>query len=77
MEGLMRGIGKGELPKLLVKAAADAGERCLPILGEMAAPGQAKGTVDGLHHISLNTPPRVMEACDFVVSKERIIITLA
>jgi hypothetical protein len=36
IEGLMRGLGKDEYPKLLVKAAEDAEEKCLPILEEMA-----------------------------------------
>ena len=70
IEGLMRGLGKDEFPELLVKAAEEAEERCLPILEEKAAQGQTEGSVDGLNQTSLNTPPELMEDWDFMVSQE-------
>ncbi len=35
IEGLMRGLGRDKFPELLVKAAGEAEERCLPILEEI------------------------------------------
>lgn len=37
VEGLMRGLGEKEVTSLLVKAVENVGEKCLPILEEMAA----------------------------------------
>jgi hypothetical protein len=59
--GLGRRLGKDELPKLLIKAAEDAEEKCLPILAEMVA----KLTGDGLLQISMNTPPGVNKTGTF------------
>ena len=69
IEGLMRRLGKDEVPKLLVKATEDAEERCLPILEEIAARGQTERNLDGLQ-MPFNAPPEVMEDWDFMVSKE-------
>jgi hypothetical protein len=60
IEGLMRGLGKDEYPKLLVKAAEDAEEKCLPILEEIATRGQGEGNLDRLL-MSFNAQPEVME----------------
>lgn len=66
--GLMRGVAKEEVPGLLVRAAEDAGETCLPMLEEMAAQGRAEGGGDGLQ-TTLGTPaPEGMEDWDFMVS---------
>jgi hypothetical protein len=67
IDGIMRGVGKDEAPRLLAKAAEDAEEICLPILEEMAA----KGTGESLHQASLNTPLEVMGDWDFMASKSR------
>ncbi|KAE8452705.1 hypothetical protein EG329_013964 [Mollisiaceae sp. DMI_Dod_QoI] len=69
IEGLMRGIGKDANPELLVKAAEEAEERCMPILENMAAQGRGEGTVDELHQMSLNTSPDVMQDWDFMMSE--------
>ncbi|EAW23427.1 uncharacterized protein NFIA_021350 [Aspergillus fischeri NRRL 181] len=37
VKGLMRGLGENEATSLLVKAIKNVGEKCLPILEEMAA----------------------------------------
>ena len=63
VQGLMRGIGKDEMPEFLVKAEEAAVAKCLPMLEEMAA------KVDDLHQLSLNTLPDVPEDWDFMVSK--------
>jgi hypothetical protein len=70
IEGLMRGLGKDEIPKLLVKAAEDAAERCLVIFEEMAGQDQAEGSVDGLNQMPSYTPPELIEDWDFMVSTE-------
>ena len=66
----MRGLGKDEIPKLLVKAAEDAAERCLVIFEEMAGQDQAEGSVDGLNQMPSYTPPELIEDWDFMVSTE-------
>jgi hypothetical protein len=70
IEGLMRGIGKDEFPELLVKAAEEAEERCLPILEEKATQSQTEGTVDDLNQMSLNILSEPIEDWDFMVSQE-------
>jgi hypothetical protein len=70
IEGLIGGLEKDELGKLLVKAAEDAVERCLPMLEKMAPQGRVDGSVAGLRQTSFNTPPEVMEDWDFMVSRE-------
>jgi len=66
----MRGLGKDEFPEMLVKAAEEAEERCLPILEEKAAQGQTEGAGDVLGPTSVNMPLELMEDWDFMVSKE-------
>ncbi|KAF4159884.1 hypothetical protein CNMCM8927_001251 [Aspergillus lentulus] len=50
VEGLMRGLGENEATSLLVKAVENVGEKCLPILEEMAASiqEQSGGPVDDM-----------------------------
>jgi hypothetical protein len=50
VEGLMRGLGENEATSLLVKAVENVGERCLPILENMAASMQEQsgGPVDDM-----------------------------
>lgn len=67
IEGLMRGLGKSDVAALMVKAAENVGEKCLPILRETLAPlGQGKGAgeagaVDGLQQESLAAPGEAMK----------------
>jgi hypothetical protein len=37
VEGLMRGVGKGEMATLLVRAVEDVGEMCVPLLEQLVA----------------------------------------
>lgn len=70
IEGLTRGLRMDELSDLLVKAAEEVEEICLPILEEMLGQGQTEGTVDGLEQISSKAPPELIEDWDLMVSKE-------
>ena len=74
IKGLMRGVGKDELPSLLVKAIEDAEGTCLQILEGMTDRGPTGGTADALHEMSLNTSPEVNEDWFFMVSKQLFII---
>ncbi|KAF2477302.1 uncharacterized protein BDR25DRAFT_251952 [Lindgomyces ingoldianus] len=65
IEGLVQGLEKDEFPKMLVKAAEEAEDMCLPILEDMVAQCQNKGTLDGLNQMSLSVPP---EDWDFMMS---------
>ncbi|RDW75429.1 hypothetical protein BP6252_06571 [Coleophoma cylindrospora] len=69
IEGLMRGLGKDEIAEMLVKAAENVGERCLPILEEMAAAqSQREGAVGGVQDVSLAMPVEAMDEWDFMTS---------
>jgi hypothetical protein len=70
IEGLMRGLGKDEMPKFLVKAAEDAAERCLMVFEEIVGQSQAEESVDGLNQRSSYTPPELIEDWGFMVSTE-------
>lgn len=71
IEGLMRDLGKDEVAELLVKVAENVGERCLPILEEMAAAqGLEGGAVDGLQQVSVATPVEAIEDWGFMVSTD-------
>jgi hypothetical protein len=70
IEGLIRGLGKDEMPKLLVKAAEDAAERCLILFEETLGQDQAEGSVDGLNQMSSYPPLELIEDWDFMVSTE-------
>ena len=70
IEGLRRGFGEDELSEVLLKAAEDALENCLPILEEMSAWGQGGGAESSTHEISLSTQPEVMEDWNFMVSSQ-------
>jgi hypothetical protein len=65
IKGLIKGLGKDELSELLLKAAQEAEEVCLPILKDHAAQGQDDGNVDGIDQMSLNGQ---IEDWDFMVS---------
>ena len=65
IEGLMRGVTEENIPGLVIKAAEDAVEVCLPILEDIAA----KGTKSGLYDTSPATPQEAMEDWDFTVRK--------
>ncbi|PGH07252.1 hypothetical protein AJ80_08038 [Polytolypa hystricis UAMH7299] len=68
IEGLMRGLARDELAQLMVKAAEDAGETCLPLFEEMAGQGQAsqESTADRLYQTSSNPLPETIEDWDFM-----------
>ncbi|KPM41010.1 hypothetical protein AK830_g5519 [Neonectria ditissima] len=68
IEGLLQGINKDEFPELLVKAAEDAEERCIKILEEKVAQSQANSATDGLIDMTLNTPPDMADAWDFMMT---------
>jgi hypothetical protein len=67
IEGLMRGLGKNDVAELMVKAAENVEEKCLPILREISAalgPGEGPGegaAVDGLQQASFTAPGEAME----------------
>jgi hypothetical protein len=68
IKGLIKGLGKDELSELLLKAAQEAEEICLPILKDHAAQGQDGGTAGGIDQMSLNGQ---IEDWDFMVSSVR------
>lgn len=67
IEGLMRGMEMNDVAGLMVKAAENLEEKCLPILQEISAVlGQeqragAGGAADGLQQASLDAPGEAME----------------
>lgn len=65
IQGLRRGDGKEEIPRLVINSAEDAIESCLPILEGMTT--WVVG--DGLCETASNTPLGIMEDWDFMVSK--------
>ncbi|KAK7414546.1 hypothetical protein QQX98_006573 [Neonectria punicea] len=69
IEGLLQGLSKDLFPELLVKAAEDAEERCIAILEDRIAQSQANSATDGLIEMSLNTPPEMEDAWDFMVAQ--------
>lgn len=69
IHGLMEHLEGDELSALLVKAAEDAGEKCLPILERLATQGQ--GGISGLHSMPSNTTPDMVGDWDFMVSKNK------
>lgn len=71
IEGLRRGLGKGEMPELLIKAAEGAQQRCLPILEDMVAQTRVQGTDGEVQGMSLDTPAGISEDWDFMVRKSR------
>ena len=69
IEGLMRGLSKDEFPRLFVKAAEEAEERCLSILEGKVAEGQNEGSGDLLDRMTLGLPSDLMEDWDFMVCR--------
>ncbi|PGH04424.1 hypothetical protein AJ79_07080 [Helicocarpus griseus UAMH5409] len=53
IDGLIRGLGRDESSRLLIKTAEEAEERCLPILEQKAAQGQNR---EVLNQTSSSTP---------------------
>ncbi|KAF8849586.1 hypothetical protein BDZ45DRAFT_708746 [Acephala macrosclerotiorum] len=68
IDGLMQGLAEDDLTKLLIKAAEDAEDTCLPILEEMAARHQVEGEVGELHQMTSNTLPGNAGDWDFLMS---------
>ncbi|KAH6989638.1 hypothetical protein BKA56DRAFT_476854 [Ilyonectria sp. MPI-CAGE-AT-0026] len=71
IEGLVRGLGKNEIPKLLVKSIEESEEKALTILEPQAAQSQVEGAGNGHTGIPLNTPPELIEGWDFMVNYTR------
>lgn len=71
IEELVRGLGKSEIPELLVKAVEAAGDKALTILEPQAAQSQIEGAGNGHTGMSLNTPPELIEGWDFMVNYTR------
>ena len=63
VHGLMQGVGKDEIPGLVMKAVQDAETICLPILEEMVA----EESGNGLQETTANTPIEIMEDWDFMI----------
>jgi hypothetical protein len=73
IKGLMQGLGKEELPELLIKvaeAAEEAEEKCVSILKAKVSHGSTDETSDGITQISSNMQSEPMEDWDFMVSEE-------
>lgn len=51
IDGLRRGLGSYEIAELLIQTVENVGERCLPILEDMAA-AQGQGTEAGPDQVS-------------------------
>ncbi|RHZ66344.1 fungal specific transcription factor domain-containing protein [Aspergillus thermomutatus] len=72
VEGLMRGLGEKEVARLMVKAVENVGEKCLPMLEEMAASIQEQrgGIVD---EIQQSMAVEMMKDWNILVSKITIV----
>ncbi|KKZ58609.1 hypothetical protein EMCG_05505 [[Emmonsia] crescens] len=68
IDGLMSGVVKDEFPASLIRAAEDAQEKCLRVLEEKAAEGQAEAIVGVLNQTELSTPGGI-EDWDMIVSR--------
>ncbi|EDN07649.1 predicted protein [Histoplasma mississippiense (nom. inval.)] len=55
LEGLIRGVGKDELPASLIRAVENGQENCLRVLEERAAEGQTGARVDLLSQTGIDT----------------------
>jgi hypothetical protein len=81
IEGLIRGLEKDEAVELLVKAAENIVETCLPILEEMeatliATQSQQEGAIDEGYDVSRATlVDGMMEDWDFMVTASSYQIT--
>jgi hypothetical protein len=68
IDGLMRNIEKDAIPAMIIKAAEEAGDRCLPML-ENLRQQQSGYTVDCLGDMDFEVSPEFMEDWDLVVSE--------
>jgi hypothetical protein len=67
VEGLRRGLAEDQMIGLLVKTAEDAEAKCLTMLQELVAQGQADGITNGLDQPGLNITPESMDEWDLMV----------
>ncbi|KAJ5101341.1 hypothetical protein NUU61_003563 [Penicillium alfredii] len=67
LDGLSRGVAKDELPEMLVTAAEEAEDVCLPILEQMAGQSQFEESFDELDNISGTELPDFMDGWDFMM----------
>ncbi|KAJ5771158.1 uncharacterized protein N7511_003209 [Penicillium nucicola] len=70
IDALMRGITKEKTPLLLIQAAEDAEEDCLPILERFAAKGQNEKAGDGLECSSTSQLPDMVGDWDFMLADD-------
>lgn len=68
LDALMQGVPEDELPKLLIKAAEEAEDKCLSILEPMAAKGQNEKTGDASEPESTTLLPDMSDDWDSMVS---------
>ena len=61
IDGLAKGLIKDQAASVLVKAAEDAANACLPILEDMASQTSHTETSKGVEEMTLDAPPEVME----------------
>lgn len=66
IHGIMGGFGEDKIPELLIKAVKEVGQKCLPILEQMAAIQDQSTDVAGEVHRA--TPTDISEDWDFMVS---------
>ncbi|PKS11291.1 hypothetical protein jhhlp_003053 [Lomentospora prolificans] len=66
LDCIIQGVEKNELAQRLIKAVEEAEEVCLSTLENMLSAGQPEGAVDGgIEHMTLATPPDLMEMEDW------------
>ncbi|KOS48316.1 hypothetical protein ACN38_g694 [Penicillium nordicum] len=68
LDALMQGVSEDELPKLLIKAAEDAEEKCLSILEPMAAKGQNENIGDVTEPDSTTALPDISDDWDSMMT---------
>lgn len=66
VQGIMAGFGEDKIPELLVKAVEEVGQKCLPILEQMAAVQDQSTEVAAELHRAM--PTDITEEWDFMVS---------
>ncbi|KAJ5330101.1 hypothetical protein N7452_010491 [Penicillium brevicompactum] len=68
IDALMRGVAKEEIPKLLIKAAEEAEDKCLLILENLAAKGQREKMGSSLASVSEAALPDMGDEWDFMMT---------
>ncbi|CRL26687.1 Fungal transcriptional regulatory protein, N-terminal [Penicillium camemberti] len=68
LDALMQGVPEDELPKLLIKAAEEAEDKCLSILEPMAAKGQNEKTGDASEPESTTLLPDMSDDWDSMMT---------